>query len=60
MKKKVKVILTVEIDDTSDNGTIVTGALEDGSIISFSRESIIRSSNTEIKEDILSNPRVSC
>jgi hypothetical protein len=60
MKKKVKVILVVEIDETSDNGTIVTGVLEDGSIISFLRESIIRSSNTEIKEDILSNPRVSC
>ena len=60
MKKKVKVILVVEIDETSDNGTIVTGVLEDGSIISFLRESIIRASNTEIKEDILSNPRVSC
>jgi len=60
MKKKVKVILVVEIDETSENTTTVTGVLEDGSIISFSRESIIRSSNTEIKEDILSNPRVSC
>jgi hypothetical protein len=60
MKKKVKVILVVEIDETSDNGTIITGVLEDGSIISFLRESIIRASNTEIKEDILSNPRVSC
>ena len=60
MKNKVKVILTVEIDETSENTPTVRGILEDGSIISFSRESILRSANTEPKEDALSNPRVSC
>lgn len=60
MKKKVKVILTVEIDEASENTQIIKGILEDGSIISFSRESILRSADVKSKEDILSNPRVSC
>ena len=60
MKKKVKVILTVEIDETSENTQTVSGILEDGSIISFSRESILRSVDIKPKEDGLSDPRVSC
>ena len=60
MKKKVKVILTVEIDEISENTPTVKGVLEDGSIISFSRESILRSADIKPREDILSDPRVSC
>lgn len=60
MKKKVKVILTVEIDEASENTQTVRGILEDGSTISFSRESILRSSDIKPKEDSLSDPRVSC
>jgi hypothetical protein len=60
MKKKVKVIFTVEIDETPENTPTVKGVLEDGSIISFSRESILRSVDIKPKEDSLSDPRVSC